>query len=593
MKELKIKKPNLKKLFSRRTKKETSEAVTDAATALKKKKTRKRTIVILVIALLVLLLILGIRSCGTAGGITAGTTNTYTAVQVGKQDITVKLSGSGTLQPADSYEVTSLASGEILSADFEEGDIVEKGDVLYQIDTKDAETSIKSAELNLQKSQLSYDNVLKTIANLSVKAPSAGTITELNVKVGDTVQAGSKIGTVRNSSSVTLCVPFNSADVDSFYIGESATVTLDSTFETLNGTITKINSTEQVLAGNMLVKYVTIKVSNPGGITDSTSATATIDGIACNSSATFSYISSETITAKASGTVASILADEGSYVEKNSVVVKLESDDIEESVTNAKLSLEDAQNSLENKQKALEDYTIKSPIAGTIITKTYKAGDKLDSTSAKTTLCKIYDLSYLTMDLSVDELDISKVSVGQKVTVTADAVEGKTFTGEVTKVNISGTTTNGVTAYPVTVKITETEGLLPGMNVTAEIVVESVKNVLAVPVDAISRGNKVLVCKDTSKLKTSDGSTLVTDKSGIPEGFEYVDVTLGVNNEEYIEITGGLNEGDTIAVAHVIDTTSDMYQQMQGGEQGGEQGGAPPEGGGGPGGGQGGGPAGG
>lgn len=571
MNELKVK----KKLFSKK-KKESSAVVTEPAVAKKKKK--KRVIIIVAITAVVLLLFFALKSCGSAGGSSSGTATTYSAAQVGKKDITVKLSGSGTLKPADSYDVTSLAAGEILAADFEEGDTVKKGDVLYQIDTSDAETSIKSAELNLQKSQLSYNNIQKTIANLSVKAPASGTITELNVKVGDTVQTGSKIGTVRDSSSMTLCVPFNSADVESFYVGESATVTLDSTFETCSGIISKISNTEQVLTGNMLVKYVTVEVANPGGITDTTSATASVSDIACNSGASFSYKSAQTITAKTSGTVASVVADEGDAVSKNAVIVKLSSDDIDENVASAKLSLEDAQNSLENKQKALEDYTIKSPIAGTIITKTSKVGDKLDSTSAKTALCRIYDLSYLTMDLSVDELDISKVSVGQKVSITADAVEGKTFTGEVTKVNISGTTTNGVTAYPVTVKITDTEGLLPGMNVTSEIVLESVTNVLAVPVDAISRGNMILVCKDPSKLKTSDGTALATDKSGIPEGFEYVKVTLGVNNDEYIEVTNGLSEGDTIAVLHMVDTTSDMYQQMGGG-QGGDQGG-PPEGGG-------------
>ena len=550
----------------------------------KKKKNRKRTVIIVVVVALVILLALVFRSCGSAAaGGPAAAASTYTAAQVGKQDITVKLSGSGTLKPADSYDVTSLASGEILSANFEEGDTVKKDDILYQIDTKDAETSIKSAELSVERSQLSYNNVLKTIANLNVKAPAEGTITELDVKVGDTVQAGSKIGTVRNSASATLNVPFNSADVDSFYLGEAATVTLDSTFETLSGSVTKIGATEQVLTGNMLVKYVTIEVANPGGITDTTSATATVDGVACNNSATFEYKSSQTVTAKASGTVASIVADEGDHVSKDGVVVKLSSDDIDENVASAKLSLEDAQNSLKNKQEALDDYTVKSPISGTIITKTSKAGDKLSSTSTKTALCTIYDLSYLTMDLSVDELDISKVSVGQKVSITADAVEGKKFTGEVTKVNISGTTTNGVTAYPVTVKISDTDGLLPGMNVTAEIVVSSAKGVLAIPVDAVSRGNKVLICKDTSKLNTSDGSTLVMGKSGLPEGFEYAQVTLGVNNEAYIEVKDGLKEGDTIAVAHAVDTSNDMYQQMRGGQ--GEEGqyseqGGPPEGGG-------------
>ncbi|MEA4894207.1 MAG: efflux RND transporter periplasmic adaptor subunit [Oscillospiraceae bacterium] len=556
-----IKKPDIKG----------SEAPSDLDSAPGKKPKRKKAIIISACAVIVILaVIVGqkmISSSKSSGNFNA----TYTTSTVEKREISVTLSGSGTLQPADSYDVTSLASGEILSADFEEGDTVAEGDILYQIDTADAETSIKSAELSLEKSQLSYTNVTETLSNLSVKSPAAGTITELNVEVGDSVQNGSQIGTVRNSTTMTLMVPFNSADVDSFYLGEVASVTLDSTFETLSGTISKISNTEQVLTGNMLVKYVTIEVANPGGITDSTTATATVGDIACNSSASFSYKSSQTITAKASGTVVSILADEGDSVQKNSVVVKLESDDIEQNVASAKLSLEDAQNNLDNKKEALEDYTIKSPIAGTIIEKDYKAGDKLGSTtSSNATLCTIYDLSYLTMDLSVDELDISEVSVGQSVYITADAVEGKTFTGTVTKVSVSGTTSNGVTAYPVTIRIDDTEGLLPGMNVNAEIIVESVTDALSVPVDAVIRGNQVLVKTGGSDSGSGmDGQTLTVGKDGLPDGFEYAEVTLGVNNDDYIEIKSGLDEGDIIAVVTVSSDTGETTTGGFGGFSGG------------------------
>ena len=541
-------------------------------------KLNKKTIIIAAGVAVVILLILLLKSCGAAQS-GAGAITTYMTSTVEKKDISVELTGTGTLKPADSYDVTALVAGEILSADFVEGDIVDKGTVLYQINTKDAETNIKSAELNLQKSQLSYSNVLKNLSNLNVVAPNAGTVTELSVKLGDNVASGQKIGTIRNSSTMSLSVYFNSADVSSFYIGQAATVTLDSTFETLSGNVSKISNTEQVLTGNMLVKSVTIEVSNPGGITDSTVASATVGEIACNSSASFKYKSAESITAKTSGTVVSVVADEGNSVQKGAVLVKLENSDLSESVASSKLSLEDAQNSLDNRKETLKDYTITSPISGTIITKKYKAGDKLDSTSGKAALCTIYDLSYLTMDMSVDELDVNKVKVGQEVEISADAVEGKTFTGIVTKVNISGTTTNGVTAYPVTIKISDTDGLLPGMNVSAKIVLKSVKNVLSVPVDAVTRGNTVIVCKDSSKLKADNSGLLVSGKSGIPDGFESVEVKLGVNNDQYIEITEGLKQGDVVAIVYVNTNTGVMTdeQPAQGGESGS---GGPPEGGG-------------
>lgn len=538
----------------------------------------------------------------------------YTAAVVQKRDISVTLSGSGTLAAANSYNVTSLVSGEVTSANFEKGDTVKAGDTLYQIDPSDAEESIKSAQLNVEKAELSYQNAQKALTNLNVTAPVSGTVTELDVKVGDNVQSGSKIGVVRDSSAMTLKVPFNTADVSSFYVGESASVTLDSTFETLTGYITKITRSGTTLSGNMIVDYVTIAVTNPGAITDSTTATAKVGNIACTGSATFSYKSSESITAKASGTISSLTVGEGDRVSSGSTVAVLSSDDAQQQLQNAKLSLEDAQDNLESKQKALEDYTITSPIDGTVIEKNVKVGDKLSngsvagssssgsssssSSSSSSAMCKIYDLSYLTMEIDVDELDVSEVKVGQKVTITADAVEGKTYTGEVTNVSISGTTSNGVTAYPVTVKITDTDGLLPGMNVDAKIVVESVSNVLSIPVDAVSRGNTVYALTDSSA-SYKDGDKLSVDDDDKPVGFKKTKLTLGLSSDDYIEIKSGLKEGDVIAVGTVVQSSTSSSSTTSGslggltgggGMTGGGGGGGMPEGGGGgggmPGGGQ-------
>ena len=208
-------------------------------------------------------------------------------------------------------------------------------------------------------------------------------------------------------------------------------------------------------------------------------------------------------------------------------------------------SVKDAQLSLENQYEELEDYTITSPIDGTVIEKKVKAGDTIDSNAE---LCTIYDLSYLKMTMNVDELDISKVEVGQDVSITADAVKGKVFTGKVTKINMAGTTTNGVTTYPVEVQIDETDGLLPGMNVSTEIIVNQVNDVVAIPVGAVVRGDMVLV-------KTGNTS----DDPTIPAGYEYVNVETGVSNDQYVEIKSGIEEGDEIAYIYIASANMDMF----------------------------------
>ena len=100
-------------------------------------------------------------------------------------------------------------------------------------------------------------------------------------------------------------------------------------------------------------------------------------------------------------------------------------------VQSAADSLLNAQLSMSDTEKQMENYTITSPISGTIIEKNAKAGDAL---TAGSDLCTIYDLSYLEMTINVDELQVSSLKVGQTVQVTADAVKDKTYEGTVTRV---------------------------------------------------------------------------------------------------------------------------------------------------------------
>ena len=113
---------------------------------------------------------------------------------------------------------------------------------------------------------------------------------------------------------------------------------------------------------------------------------------------------------------------------------------------------------------------------------------------------------------------------------------GRTYDGTVTEVSINGTASGGVTTYPVTVQIDQTDGLLPGMNVDVSILISDNPNVLTIPLDAVQTGSRVLV-------KTSDGST----GDGAPEGYDYVKVEIGISDSDYVQIISGLSEGDQIA----------------------------------------------
>ncbi len=512
------------------------------------------------------------------GQSSAAAATSYTTAEVTRMDVSSSITGSGTLEAADSYSVTTLIEGSILTADFEEGDEVEEGTILYTIDSSDASNSLEQAEISLNQAQRSYNNQLESQEDLTITAPVAGQVYSIDVEVGDDVTAGETVATIRDSQTMSLEVSFPADDASSFYVGQSATVTLDSTFETLTGTISKISGTDTVLTGNVIVRTVTIDVSNPGGLSTEQTASAAVGTATSTASGTFTYKEEETVTAQVSGEVSSIRVSEGDQVSSGQTLIVLTSDDLDDSLQSASESLRNAEISLENQYENLDDYTITSPIKGTIVDKNYNAGE---TTEANQVLYTIYDLSYLTMTLSVDELDIASIEVGQSVSIVADAVEDTTYTGTVTKVSVAGTSSGSATTYPVTIRIDETDGLLPGMSVDATIELASAEDVLAIPSAALNRGDTVLVTADSP---SAANGPLVESTTEDGEDYYSVEVTTGVSGDDYIEIVSGLQEGDTVAYIPTSSSSGEMGMMMGGMPS---MGGGMPSGGGGMGGGPG------
>lgn len=498
----------------------------------------------------------------------------YTTVSPENRDITNVYSASGTLSAANAYTVKPLVKGEVLTADFEVGDTVEKGDVLYTIDSSDVISGVEKAALNLNQAQRSYDDAVDA---QYIRTDIGGTVASFKVRVGDVVTAGQEVAAIRDDTTLLLSLEFPAADAANFTVGQGAEVLLDSTFEAIGGTVQSVSGADTLSSGNLLVRTVTIAVKNTGNLTAAQAATATINGVSALSSARFSYQREQTVTAQQNGIVSALCVKEGAQVSADTALIQLSGDNLTKQVQNASDSLRSAELSVEDTQKQVDDYTITAPISGTIISKDVKVGDTVGtSASSVETMCVIYDMSYLEMTLNVDELEILSIKEGQEATITADAIPNQTFRGVVTSVSKSGTTTGGTTTYPVTIRIDEMGDLLPGMNATAEIVTESAEDTLSVPNEAIVRGSYVLVTKDSPSAANAD------DSMTAPEGYVYVKVTTGVSDDDYIAVTSGLQAGDTVAYNSALNI-SGSSGEVQFVVDGGDMGGAPA--GGGPGGG--------
>lgn len=515
----------------------------------KKKKKGARTAVILALVL----------ASGVGGAFlwkqkkAAGAAKTNDQVQTAEaavMDITSELTASSSLSPKDTYEVTSLVEGEVLEALFEEGDVVEKDQVLYRIDASSMDSDLSSAETSLlraresqQSAQEDYNEAAGTLSGNTYKASVSGYVKTLYIKEGDKVSNGTKLADIYDDSVMKLTVPFLSAEAEQIQVGSPAVLTLEDTGEELQGIVTVVSSMEETLSGGRLVKAVTVEVENPGGLTTLVQAAAAVGEASSCEPGTFVPKTETTLSADLSGQgsleVENLLVSEGASVDNGT-----------------------------------------APISGTVITKNAKAGDKITKgTSGNTVMAVIYDLSAMTLSMSVDELDVGSVKAGQTVEITADAVEGETFTGTVTNVSLEGSYSNGVTNYPVTVTLEETGDLLPGMNVDATIILDSAQDALCIPAGALMRGNRVYVKKDPSSGQTDqtegteDGSEEAArgqsggsgqGQSGVPDGFEAVQVETGIINDDYVQILSGLSEGDEVYVDPDSGSGTSMDMMMMG-----------------------------
>lgn len=524
----------------------------------KARKWIKRVIILVVVAALAVLIL---RGCSGGGATSAS--GTYIPAVATKQDLVVSVTGTGTIEPIKSYKVTTLIKGEVLDAPFEEGQAVRKDDLLFRMDSKDVESEIQKLVLSVESAQLNYNELLKqqrdNQKDRNIKANATGVVTKLYIDPGDKITAGTPIADILDRDNMKLKSPFHADQAMSFYVGQDASITVDGTTDILYGTVDAIAATDTVGPGGTLVREITIRVQNPGALDDTSSGTANVGGVDCAQSAKFEYGASKQLVAKTSGEVESLSIAESDRIYEDQTVGIFKDVDMATQIENARISLESSQLNLQNARDKLEDYSITSTIDGTVIEKNVDVGDNIDGTSAAATGVTypaiIYDLSALTFDLKIDELDINKIQVGQEVEITVDALEGKTFVGHVDKVNINGTTTGGVTTYPVTILVDGVPGdLFPGMNVSAKILVEDAGNVLCIPVDAVQRGNFVYVAGAGA---LDEAGTLVNSAALEPR-----DVTVGRNDSASIEILSGLEEGETV---YMPNAASNMMAAMMGG----------------------------
>jgi len=253
-----------------------------------------------------------------------------------------------------------------------------------------------------------------------------------------------------------------------------------------------------------------------------------------------------------SGTITSVMVSENQLVNKGDSLFKTDGTYLQNDVAAKQQSVTSAQNDVANAQATVDKATIKSPVDGTVASLSVKTGDTATNNLA---IATVLDPTKMQTVVSVDELDITKVIVGQKAVITLDAVINKTYSGSVTKVDSIGTATNGVTTYNVTIAIDSPDNVKVSMTSNAKIVTQSKDNVIVVPASAIMGkfGAKGYIIPSKG-LVNSKGKSITLNNTTLVQIIEKYgkSVTLGMSTSTSVEVVSGLNDGDIIVIPTVV-----------------------------------------
>ncbi len=411
---------------------------------------------------------------------------------VKRGDVALTLTGSGAVTPSIKEGVSSEVKGSLTKVNYKIGDEVKEGDILFEVDDSDARLEYEKLKNSLQQKLLSLSTVENQVNSLSVTSPFSGIVSEINVKLGESVSKGASIMTVTDRSQLKTVLQFNSQGVEEIKEGTSVIVFLENLMQSVTGKVTYISDTSFVGDNGGQLYNVEVQIDNAGLIREGMVATAQIStskGISTSiNSNKLTYNNSKVIKAEAGGEVTKLNVVDNQFVKAGEGLASFENDDIIVSKSSTELQVKELEMQIELALSALEDYKIKSPVNGIIVDmEDVNIGDEVKAGSVYATVVNTKGMEF---DVSIDELDISDVQAGQNVNITIDALEAtlnNPLPGQVSKIAIEGDYKNGVTTFPVTISLSGMEGLRGGMNANAEILVKESKDTLYVPLEAVTK----------------------------------------------------------------------------------------------------------
>ena len=433
-----------------------------------------------------------------------------------RDTISTTVSGSGVLAQVDLEQLTVPAGVEITDVLVEADDAISQGDVLATVDM----ASVMSAMSNLQAELDELDEEISDAKGDEVSS---------YIKAG--VSGRVKVIYAQTDTSVASCMAENGAlavlsldgymavdiETDELSKGDSVTVTL-ADGEEITGTV------ESAAGGK-----ATVLVTDNGPAYGEEVTVASEDGTELGKGNLYIH-SSLGITGYA-GTVSTVSAKENQQVYSSSTLLTLKDTSSRANYDTLLRQREEKEETLMELLAIYRDGAVLAPMDGLISSVEYSG---TSTEEAETSLLSIYPNVSMSVTIGIDETDILALEVGQEADVEVSSVsQDETYTGIVTEISKTASTSSGVTQYSAVVTLDKVEGMLPGMTASVDVKIEGVEDAIIIPLEALHQTSAISFVYTSYDEETQQYGGMV-------------EVTTGMQNSNYVEITSGLSEGDTV-----------------------------------------------
>ena len=240
-------------------------------------------------------------------------------------------------------------------------------------------------------------------------------------------------------------------------------------------------------------------------------------------------------------------------------------EDAQEAFSSARAQEVRAQVFLENARIALDDTSVRSPIAGTVISRPAEVGQVITSpTSAVgggTLLMEMADLNKVRVRALIDEIDIGKISIGQEVTLKVSAYRDKKFLGVVSKIEPMSKIDQNVTTFPVLIDIENKDNLLLiGMNTDVEIEILNEEVAIALPAGSLRTRKDIISAAGLLGINKTDLNAFLSKRvegenfdayivlKKTKSGAKPAWVKVGKTDLNYVEIREGIQKTELVYV---------------------------------------------